>query len=119
MRRLRPAGRQRGQSVVEFVVVIGVFGTFLLGILQTALLYRAKTTVDYAAFMTARAGSLNGAEMASMKEGLVKGLLTLYATKATLGGLAEAYAKAKEAVASPLTQQAQIQVISPTQATFN
>lgn len=106
---------QRGQGVVEFLVAIGVFGAFLLGIFQTALLYRAKTTVDYAAFMAARAGSMNGASMSSMKDGLVKGLMPLYATEPDAAGLLKAYGKAKAAALI----QARIKVISPTVAMFN
>ncbi|TDN57485.1 TadE/TadG family type IV pilus assembly protein, partial [Halothiobacillus neapolitanus] len=39
--------RQRGQGLVEAVIVLPVFGLFLLGIFQGILLYRAKTTLDY------------------------------------------------------------------------
>lgn len=107
---------QRGQSLVEFVVAIGVFGTFLLGIFQTALLYRAKTTVDYAAFVAARDGSLNGATQASVNDGLVKGLAPLYATDASALGLLKAAGKAK---AAEIAHQARVQIVSPTKAMFN
>ncbi|OZB83197.1 MAG: hypothetical protein B7X28_02535 [Halothiobacillus sp. 13-55-253] len=41
------------------MIVLPVFGLFLLGIFQGILLYRAKTTLDYAAFMAARSGAMN------------------------------------------------------------
>lgn len=110
----RPA-RERGQTIVEFIVAIAVFGSLLLGIFQVALLYRAKTTVDYAAFMAARNGSLHGATQASLNDGLVKGLAPLYATDASAGGLIKAIALAKEAQVQGL---AHASVVSPTKAMF-
>jgi hypothetical protein len=44
-----PIRTQRGQGLVEAVIVIPVFGALLLGIFQGILLYRAKATLDYAA----------------------------------------------------------------------
>lgn len=108
---------QRGQSVIEFVIAIAVFGTLLLGIFQVALLYRAKTTVDYAAFTAARDGSLHGATQDSVNHGLIKGLAPLYATNANAGGLLEAMAKAGAAV--KLYHQATAEIVSPTKAMFD
>lgn len=108
--------RQRGQSLVEFIVAVVAFGTFLLGIFQVALLYRAKTTVDYAAFMAARDGSTHGATQKSVNDGLVKGLAPLYATSADLAGLGKAVAMAK---AAELAHQAKAQIVSPTRAMFD
>lgn len=113
----RRFSRERGQSVVEFVIVIAVFGTLLLGIFQVALLYRAKTTVDYAAFTAARSGSLNGATQQSVDNGMIKGLAPLYATSANAGGLLEAMAKA--GAAAKLYHQATAEIISPTRAMFD
>lgn len=107
--------RERGQAVVEFIVAIGVFGTLLLGIFQMALLYRAKTTVDYAAFMAARDGSMHGATQQSVNDGLVKGLAPLYATTADAIGLGKAVALAKEAQLQGL---AKATIVSPTKAMF-
>lgn len=109
-------GREGGQSVVEFIVAIGVFGVLLLGIFQVALLYRAKTTVDYAAFIAARNGSLHGATQKSVNDGLVKGLAPLYATDASAGGLIKAIALAKEAQVQGL---AKVTIVSPTKPMFN
>lgn len=109
--------RERGQSVVEFIVAIGVFGTLLLGIFQVALLYRAKTTVDYAAFMAAREGSLHGATQDSVDNGFIKGIAPLYATNADAAGLLEAWGKAKAAMG--VYRQATVQIVSPTKAMFH
>ncbi|MGB1238637.1 MAG: TadE/TadG family type IV pilus assembly protein, partial [Pseudomonadales bacterium] len=42
--------RQRGQAMVEMIVISFVALLLLLGIIQFALLYNAKTVLNYAAF---------------------------------------------------------------------
>lgn len=108
-------GRQEGQSVVEFLVAIVAFGTLLLGIFQAALLYRAKTTVDYAAFRAARQGSLHGATQESVDNGLAKGLMPLYATDTGAVELGKAFVMAK---AVELANQATAEIVSPTKDMF-
>jgi hypothetical protein len=110
--------RQRGQSITEFLIAIFGFGLLLLGLLQAILLYRAKTTVDYAAMEAARAGALHGVDMTQMRKGLARGLTPLYATATaspSIAGTAEAYANAYAAVLTFGT----IQVLSPTAASFD
>jgi hypothetical protein len=109
---------QRGQSLVEFLVAIFGFGVLLLAMLQAILLYRAKTTVDYAAMEAARAGALHGADKGQMQKGLARGLTPLYATATaspTITGTAEAYAKAYAAVLS----FGSVKVLSPTTGSFD
>jgi hypothetical protein len=109
---------QRGQSLTEFLVAIFGFGLLLLALLQAILLYRAKTTVDYAALEAVRAGALHGADMGQMQKGLARGLTPLYATATaspSIAGTAEAYAKAYTAALAFGT----IKVLSPTAASFD
>ncbi len=108
--------RQRGQGLVEAVIVLPVFGLFLLGIFQGILLYRAKTTLDYAAFMAARSGAMNFAQKNAMIDGLAHGLMPLYAHQTGGGAVVAAYAKAKADI--QLGQSAAITIISPTKAAF-
>ncbi|TDN58028.1 TadE-like protein [Halothiobacillus neapolitanus] len=77
------------------MIVLPVFGLFLLGIFQGILLYRAKTTLDYAAFMAARSGAMNFAQKSAMIDGLARGLMPLYAHQTGGGEVAVAYAKAR------------------------
>jgi TadE-like protein len=110
--------RQRGQSLTEFVISMVGFGLLLLALLQAILLYRAKTTIDYAALEAARAGALHGVDQGQMKKGLARGLTPLYATATaspSITGTAEAYAKAYTAVLAFGT----ITVLSPTTASFD
>jgi hypothetical protein len=117
MNRLFPM-HQRGQSLTEFLIAMFGFGLLLLALLQSILLYRAKTTVDYAALEAARAGALHGADKGQMQKGLARGLTPLYATATaspTIAGTSEAYLKAFPAVLAFST----IKVLSPTTGSFD
>ncbi len=117
-RRGRRSRHQRGQSLAEFVIAMVGFGMLLLALLQAILLYRAKTTVDYAALEAARAGALHGADKGQMQKGLARGLTPLYATATaspTIAGTGEAYLKAYAAVVAFGT----VKVLSPTTASFD
>ena len=114
----RQPHQERGQSVTEFLIAIFGFGLLLLAMLQAILLYRAKTTVDYAALEAARAGALHGADKGAMQNGLARGLAPLYATATASpsgAGAFEAYGQALIAVRTFST----IQVLSPTTASFD
>lgn len=107
--------RQAGQSLPEFLVAIPLFLFLLLLIFQLVLVYRAKTTLDYAAFEAARAGAVSGADAGKMRAALAKGLAPLYASDADLGGLAGALAKAH----LDMILNANIEIISPTQEAWD
>lgn len=117
MIRMGSKSRQKGQSLVETAVVIGVFGTFLLGIFQAILFYRAKTIVDYAALEAAKSGATNFAEKEPMRLGMLRGLMPLYTHESGNQGLLDGYAKTLVAVHNPLVTR--IDVISPTRAAFD
>lgn len=108
--------RQRGQSLIEFCVVVVVFGVVLLGILQAILFYRVKATLDYAALQAARSGATHFAEMSALKSGLARGLMPLYAHNAGATAADKAYLSAVAAANNPLVSE--IQIISPTRAAF-
>lgn len=121
-RRRQPARRrhQRGQSLVEAVVVIPIFGAFLLGIFQAVLFYRAKAVVDYAALQAARRGATHFADKGAMCKGLAAGLTPLYTHEPTSGGTEGALAGYGKAWADAcLGNAAGITIISPTKAMFD
>ena len=66
--------------MVEFVIVAVPIFLLILGALQFALIYHAKITLNYAAFETARAGSLTGARMVFMENAFTRALGPLYTT---------------------------------------
>lgn len=67
-----------GQSMVEFIIVTPVMFLLVFGAIQFALLYQAKTTLNYAAFEAARAGALNNASEAAMKNAFARAMAALY-----------------------------------------
>jgi Flp pilus assembly protein TadG len=69
-----------GQAMVEFLIVLPVMLLLVLGILQFALIYQAKITLNYAAFETARAGSLNNGNRDAMNLAFASNMAPLYTT---------------------------------------
>jgi hypothetical protein len=69
--------------MVEFLIVAPALALLIFGIFQFALIYRAKITLNYAAFETARAGSLNHARMWAMELAFARALAPLYTTPFT------------------------------------
>ena len=70
--------RSRGQAMTEFTIVAMVLMLLILGTLQFALIYHAKITLNYAAFETARSGSINNARMWAMELGFARAMAALY-----------------------------------------
>lgn len=106
---------QSGQSLVEFCIVVPAFLFLILVTFQLVLIYRAKTTLDYAAFQAARAGSTSGVDRSKMQSSLAFGLTPLLATSPDVAGVARARAKAE----LETRLFASIDVIAPTRAAFN
>lgn len=53
------ASKQQGQALPEMVIVFPLVVILVMAILQIALLYRGKATLNNATFLAARSGSLN------------------------------------------------------------
>ncbi|MEK8031080.1 TadE family protein [Ideonella sp. DXS29W] len=70
--------RQRGVSMVEFVIVFPVAALFVLTLIQVGFIYMAKSTLNNATFMAARAGALNNANMTVITDALKRGLIPFY-----------------------------------------
>lgn len=117
LERARLPGRVHGQSLVEFLIVVPVFIFLVLVIFQMVLVYRAKTTLDYAALEAARMGAVKGADKTAMKQGLIRGLMPLYATSPDTAGAAMAWGRAKADI--DIGRAATIEIISPTRAAWN
>lgn len=113
---VRSRRHQRGQSLVEFVIVAPVFLFLVLSILQMVLLYRAKTTLDYAVLEAARAGAVSGIDTAKMQRGLQRGLLPLYAHAPTQAGVAAAMQRAGGDIAAG---KARLHVVNPTRRAWH
>lgn len=68
------------QAMVEFLIILPVMLLLVMGILQFAFIYQAKTTLNYAAFHTVRAGSLNNLSMSAMEMAFASNMAPLYAS---------------------------------------
>ncbi len=88
------ARRQYGQSATEFLIIFPVLIFLVFGVLQWALIYQARSTLNHAVFLAARAGALNNGSKHSMKSGLASGLTPLFAAKAGPTGYSAALLKA-------------------------
>lgn len=133
----------RGVSMTETLIALPVIIVFSLCLLQFALIYRAKLTVQYAANEAARAGALNNAlplpfnlslplarkgylegvivgnlssalTHSSVWQGYVRGMMPLYAMTDSVGGMAKAWAKTNK----DMIQSGCVEYLNPTQSTF-
>ena len=113
-----PGSRQRGQSLLEFCIVVPAFIFLVLVIFQFVLIYRAKTLLDFAALQAARAGAVSGVDASRMRSALETGMAPLYASSPDVAGAAAARAKVEVLWKNPLLSP-RIEVISPTRAAYN
>jgi len=77
MRKSMTVKFQRGQAMVEMIVIAFVTLLLLFGIIQFALLYNAKTILNYAAYEAARIGALNYSHPEAMRLALAQKLAIL------------------------------------------
>lgn len=66
--------KQRGQSMTEFIIILPILLFLILGALQFIFVYQAKTTLNYATYESARAGSLENAQLESIQNGFSRGM---------------------------------------------
>nr|RNF57901.1 pilus assembly protein TadE [Acidithiobacillus sulfuriphilus] len=113
--RFRHPGRhsEAGASAVEFAIAAPALLLALLGTFQTALLYQARAQLEVATQEAVRAGTLHGAELQSIRDGLARGLTPLYTHGRDMTALAKGYAAAQVAAG-----QADIRILNPTREAF-
>lgn len=105
-------GRHRGQSMTEYVIILPVLLMLVLGSIQFALLYRIKSTLEYAAFVGARQGALKNAKMNSIKDGIAAGMTPLFTFGPDVGSLLKGRAIGMIEVFNPLTTK--VELLNPT-----
>ncbi len=74
----RHLSRQKGQAVIEHIIIWPVLAFVVLSAIQLGFLYRDKATLNDAAFRAAREGSLNNAFLGPMRRTVVESLVPLY-----------------------------------------
>ena len=107
--------RQRGASLVEATVVLPLLLFIVLAIMQAAMVFYAKSNVNYASFEAARAGSVNNASAASITSAFQKGLLPYYGGGSTVGELATTMSKV---LLDANGAAVRVEILSPTQESF-
>jgi len=71
-------GRICGQSMVEFIIVTPVILLLLLGAFQFALIYQAKTALNYATFEAARFGAVSNARKTEMENAFARAMAAIH-----------------------------------------
>ncbi|MEO6279423.1 TadE family protein [Roseateles sp.] len=72
------ARRQRGATLMEFVIVFPLAALLVLGLIQAGFVYMAKLTLNHATFMAARVGATHNADVATMRAALNRGLIPFH-----------------------------------------
>ena len=123
-RRLRAGGapertprlrcRERGVAIAETVIALPILLALILGIIQFALIYEAKATLNHATLLAARAGAVDHAQPQAILSGLARGLVPLYSPDSSFQGYQLTLARVTAAVAS----DARVRILNPTQEAF-
>jgi len=74
----RHSGRERGATLVEFVIVSPIAVIVVLSVIQLGLLFSAKHIVNEATFVAARAGAVQNAQVDPMRHALINALIPFY-----------------------------------------
>ena len=112
--------RQRGQSMTEYLIILPSLLLLVLGVIQFALIYQAKASLNYATFMGARQGALKNANMTSIMDGVAGGMTPFFMRTSSapfLHDMAKARMISAIEVFNPNT--AKVEIISPTTEAFD
>lgn len=120
MKRLQPR-RQRGITLVEFAIVFPVATLFVLGLVQTGLVYMAKLNLNHASFMAARVGATHHASEKVMREAVIRGLSPFYQDSTNtndLTRLAKAYLASQKDNIPLVPWAARVEILNPSPDAF-
>lgn len=105
-----------GATMVEFVVVAPTLLLVILGMMQYATLFHAKSNLNYAAYEAARAGSVESADPVAIRTAFIRAMTGYYGGGTTNAQLAQAYARAAADIGAGA---ARIEILSPTRESFD
>jgi uncharacterized membrane protein (UPF0127 family) len=114
---LSAQSRQRGATMVEFVVVGPVLTMLGLSLLQYGMLFFAKNQINHATFMAARAGAMGNARVATIEDAYLKALIPLYGGGTDETQLRESLQKARLDLLG--NGQLHIAMLNPTRESFD
>lgn len=121
--------KQRGQSMIEFTIVIIPMLFLILAAIQFVLIYQTKITLNYATFEAVRAGTLENASRKAVENGFTRGFAPLFARFPTTMEkdsaknyikLSEKVTGARESVRKEIEDGfVEIKLLNPTTTMFN
>lgn len=106
----------RGQATIEFIIIFLTMFMLVFGIFQFTLIYRAKTTLNYAVFEAVRAGAVNNARRVAVNQAFARGMSALYTHKDTVDAVMDARVKVLNEIDTG--EQVCIERINPTNQDF-
>jgi hypothetical protein len=107
--------RARGTALTETLIILPIFLMLALGAMQFSFIYEAKSTLNYATFMAARAGAVDHAQQDSISLALARSLAPLYSPDKNAAGLVRTIAR----VRGELSVFSQIRILNPTPEAFH
>ncbi len=110
--------RVRGQSTTEFLIIFPLLIMLVFGIIQFALIYQARATLNHATLLAARAGAMHNGDASKMRTALASGLAPLFAKEPGMGGYLDAMIEAKKQSAA-LANLVKLDVLNPTRAALS
>ena len=112
---------QKGAAMVEFAIVCPFALLVVFGIIQLGLMFSAKEVLNEAAFLAARAGSVQHAQVSEMTKLMTKALIPFYqdtTIKNDVARLADAMGKALAETELCVQCFLKIEVLNPSDAAF-
>jgi hypothetical protein len=106
-----------GQAMPEYLYALPLMLLLVLGAIQMGLIYQARHTLKYAAFMGARAGALNNGAMTAIEEGVGAGLAPLFTHGQDAASLKQGRVMADTLLAD--TNLTEIRILNPTAAALS
>jgi TadE-like protein len=108
-----------GASLTEFVIVTPIAILFVLGIIQSGLVYMAKLTLNNVTFLAARHGANKEGDKTEISNSIAKGLIPFYidaTSQPSFSSMGLAFAEAKVKLALPWNK---LEILSPSQEMFD
>ena len=105
---------ERGATLVELVIAGPLLLFILLVLMQYALLFHARSQLNYATFEAARAGTVANARLAAIRTAFERAMTGYHGGGTTTAELAASRAKAL--AEAPFTR---IEIVSPTRESFD
>jgi hypothetical protein len=110
----------KGQSLVESIIVLPLFGLLMFGVLEISYMLHTKSTLNAATFDAARKGALYNAKASAMKDAMAGTMAALFLrSNPTVANANIAKLKTLTLLNIPASPIGKIEIISPSKAVFD